>query len=42
VVAAVAIFLSFVPAGHRRGILVPVIAWVLLVVDIAVLAATFS
>ncbi|HEY5149096.1 MAG TPA: hypothetical protein VIJ23_04625 [Mycobacterium sp.] len=42
VVAAVAILLSFVTAGRRRGILVPVIAWVLLFVDLAVLAATFS
>ena len=42
VVAAAAILLSFVTAGRRRGFLVPVIAWVLLLVDIAVLAATFS
>ena len=28
--------------ARRRGILVPVIAWVLLFVDLAVLAATFS
>jgi hypothetical protein len=38
----VAILLSFVTAGHQRYFLVPVIARVLLVVDIAVLAATFS
>jgi len=42
VVAAVAILLSFVTAGRRRGFLVPVFAWVVLVADIAVLAATFS
>ena len=41
-VAAVAILLSFVTAGRRRGFLVPVIAWLLLLVDIAVLAPTFS
>ena len=42
VAAAVAILLSFVTAGRRRGFLVPVVAWVLLLVDVAVLAATFS
>lgn len=42
VVAVVAIALSFVTAGRRRGFLVPVIAWVLLVIDVAVLAALFS
>ncbi len=42
VIAAVAILLSFVTAGHRRGWLVPAIAWLLLVIDVAVLAATFS
>ena len=42
VVAAVAILSSFITAGRRRGFLVPVIAWILLLVDIAVLAATFS
>lgn len=42
VVAVVAIVLSFVTAGRRRGFLVPVIAWVLLVIDVAVLAALFS
>lgn len=42
VVAAVTILVSVVTAGRRRGFLVPVIAWALLLVDIAVLAATFS
>lgn len=42
VIAAVAILLSFVTAGRRRGWLVPAIAWLLLIIDVAVLAATFS
>jgi hypothetical protein len=42
VVAGVTILLSVVTAGLRRGFLIPVVAWVLLLVDIAVLAATFS
>ncbi len=42
VVAVVAIVLSFFTARHRRGFIVPVIAWALIAIDIAVLAATFS
>ncbi|WP_328362012.1 hypothetical protein OG976_11385 [Mycobacterium sp. NBC_00419] len=42
VVAVVAILLSFLTAGYRRGFLVPLLAWVVIVVDVAVLVATFS
>jgi hypothetical protein len=33
---------SFFTAGHRRGFLVPLVAWLLLILDVAILAATFS
>jgi hypothetical protein len=42
VVAVLAIVVSFFTAGHRRGFLVPVVAWILLLLDAAILAATFS
>ncbi|WP_167097028.1 hypothetical protein [Mycobacterium sp. DL592] len=42
VVVVVAILLSFFTAGHRRGFGVPVLAWLVIVVDVAVLVATFS
>jgi hypothetical protein len=42
VVAVLAIVLSFFTAGHRRGFVVPLVAWVLLILDVAILAATFS
>ena len=42
VVAAVAIALSFVTARRAQGILVPVIAWGLLVIAALILALTFS
>jgi len=42
VVALVAIVVSFFTAGHRRGFLVPLCAWALLIIDVGLLAATFS
>ncbi|MGY4709816.1 hypothetical protein ACXDF8_09725 [Mycolicibacterium sp. CBM1] len=41
-VAVAAIVVSFFTARHPRGFLVPVIAWVLIAVDVAVLIAAFS
>ncbi len=41
VVAVLAIVLSFFTAGRRRGFLVPVIAWVVILVDVVVLVAAF-
>lgn len=41
-VAVIAIVLSFFTAGHRRGFLVPLIAWAVILVDIVALVATFS
>lgn len=41
-IAVLAIIVSFFTAGHRRGFLVPVVAWVLILLDVAILAATFS
>lgn len=42
VVAVAAIVLSFFTAGHRRGFVVPLVAWLLLILDVAILTATFS
>lgn len=42
VVVVVAILLSFFTAGLRRGFLVPLLAWLVIVVDVVVLVATFS
>lgn len=42
VAAAIAIVLGFFTAGHRRGFLVPMIAWAVILVDIVVLVAAFS
>jgi hypothetical protein len=42
VVAVAAIVVSFFTAGHRRGFVVPLVAWLLLILDVAILAATFS
>ena len=42
VVAVLAIVASFFTAGHRRGFVVPLVAWILLIPDVAILAATFS
>ena len=42
VVAVAAIVLSFFTARHRRGFLVPLVAWLLLILDVAILAVTFS
>jgi hypothetical protein len=41
-VAVLALVLSFFTAGHRRGFVVPLVAWALLILDVAILAATFS
>lgn len=42
VIAVVAIVASFFTARHPRGWVVPAVAWLLLIVDVAILAATFS
>lgn len=42
VIAVVTIIVTFFTAGRHRGFLVPVIAWVLIALDIAILAAAFS
>ena len=42
VVAVAAIVLSFFTARHRRGFIVPLVAWLLLILDVAILTATFS
>ncbi|GAY14159.1 hypothetical protein [Mycobacterium sp. shizuoka-1] len=42
VIAVAAIVLSFFTARHRRGFLVPLVAWLLLILDVAILAVTFS
>ncbi len=42
VIAVLAIVVTIFTARHPRGWLVPAVAWLLLVVDVAILAATFS
>ncbi|BBY64387.1 hypothetical protein [Mycolicibacterium helvum] len=42
VVAVAAIVVTFFTAGRRRGFLVPLVAWLLLILDVAILTATFS
>lgn len=42
VIAVAAIIVSFFTAKLRRGFVVPLVAWALLVIDVAVLAAVFS
>jgi len=42
VIAVVAIALSFFTARLARGWLVPAVAWLLLILDVAILAVTFS
>jgi hypothetical protein len=42
VVAVVAVALSFLTARHTHGILVPVVAWALLVIATVILATTFQ
>ena len=41
-VAAVVLALSFFTAKHRSGIIVPLCGWVLLIVDVALMALTVS
>ncbi len=41
-VAVVAVVLSFFTARHRRGIVVPVVAWLLLIAAVVVLAFSFT
>jgi hypothetical protein len=41
-IAATTLVVSFFTAKHRRGYLVPLAAWVLLVIDVAVMSLTFS
>jgi hypothetical protein len=42
VVAVLAIVVTFFTAKHPRGWVVPVVAWVLILIDVAILSATFS
>ncbi|MEZ0354686.1 hypothetical protein [Mycobacterium sp. ENV421] len=42
VIAVLAVVITIFTAKHPRGWVVPVAAWVLLIVDIAILFATFS
>lgn len=42
VIAVAAIVVSFFTARLRRGFVVPLVAWVLILLDVAILAATFS
>jgi hypothetical protein len=42
VVAFVVIVLSFFTAKHRRGIVVPLCGWALLVADVAIMAVTVA
>ncbi len=42
VVAVAAIVITIFTAKHPRGWVVPVVAWVLIVLDVAILSATFS
>ena len=41
-IAAVTIVVSFFTASRRRGIVVPAVAWLLLGIDVAILALAFS
>jgi hypothetical protein len=42
VVVVATIVVSFFTAGLRRGFVVPLVAWLLLILDVAILTATFS
>ncbi len=42
VIAVLAIVVTIVTAKHPRGWLVPAVAWLLLVLDVAIMTATFS
>jgi hypothetical protein len=42
VIAGLTLVITFVTAKHPRGYLVPLTAWVLLVIDIVVLTVTFT
>ncbi|WP_199254379.1 hypothetical protein [Mycolicibacterium mengxianglii] len=42
VVAAAAVLLSFFTARRRKGILVPILAWILLTIDLALLLMSFQ
>lgn len=42
VIALATILISIVTASHRRGYLVPVVAWVLILIDVGLLTATFT
>ncbi|WP_431234064.1 hypothetical protein ACQ856_05325 [Mycolicibacterium psychrotolerans] len=42
VIAVLAVVVTIFTAKHPRGWVVPVVAWVLLIIDIAILSATFS
>ncbi len=42
VVAFIVIVVSFFTAKHQRGIVVPLVGWALLIVDVALMAATVA
>jgi len=42
VIAVVTILITIFTAKHHRGWVVPVVAWVLIIIDVAILSATFS
>ena len=42
VIAAATIIVSFFTASRRRGVIVPLVGWLLLAIDAAVLTIAFS
>ena len=42
VIAVATIVVTIFTAGHRRGYLVPLVAWALIIIDVGLLTVTFS
>lgn len=42
VIAVATVVVTIFTAGHRRGYLVPLVAWGLIIIDVGVLTATFN
>ena len=42
VIAVATVVVTIFTAGHRRGYLVPLVAWALIIIDVGVLTATFN
>ncbi|MCB0940075.1 MAG: hypothetical protein KDB72_07540 [Mycobacterium sp.] len=42
VIAVATIVVTIFTAGHRRGYLVPLVAWALIIIDVGLLTATFN